>query len=358
TLQGWASDPSTPSNLILGANGIHYGTNALSDRNYLVNGKFWTINGDTLDNAFCCIPTNETLLETACNSYFFNGQTLTSNGTYTANFINAAGCDSIVTIYLTLNQSSSSTIIQSVCNSYVFNGQTLTSSGTYVDTLSNAVDCDSIVTLILTILHNSTAISQTACNSYFFNGQTLTSSGTYTDTLVNTAGCDSLITLNLTITQVNTSTSQSGFVISSNANGATYQWVKCPSYSIIPNETSQTYTAAANGSFAVIVTQNGCTDTSNCVTVTGVGINEHEMDQTIYVYPNPTNGIFTIQKQDPFNGPSSIRILDVTGQVIYTSNFNRPTTQYTINISNQPAGIYLVELKQDEEIARVKVVKE
>jgi len=66
---------------------------------------------------------------------------------------NAAGCDSIITLNLTVNQPSASTISQTICapNSYTFDGQTLTTSGTYMDTLTNASGCDSIVTLNLTV---------------------------------------------------------------------------------------------------------------------------------------------------------------------------------------------------------------
>jgi len=90
------------------------------------------------------------------------------------------------------------------CNDYLWpvNGQTYTTSGTYVDTILTANGCDSIITLNLTIV--STTFNNetiTSCNDYIWliNGQTYTTSGTYTDTIPNANGCDSIITLNLTI---------------------------------------------------------------------------------------------------------------------------------------------------------------
>ena len=147
------------------------------------------------------IPTTSSVeTHTACNTYIWNGQTLTQSGAYVETFTNTASCDSTVTLNLTINQSNSGSATASACESYTWNGQTLTQSGNYTTTLTNAVGCDSIVTLELTILEAShDTLSVTACNFYTWNGQTLTQSGFYSNALTNTAGCDSVITLQLTI---------------------------------------------------------------------------------------------------------------------------------------------------------------
>jgi hypothetical protein len=166
---------------------------------------------DTLQNAASCdsiITLNLTINnssstsfnDTACVSYFFGGQTLASSGSYTDTLQSANGCDSIVTLHLVINQPSANTISQTACGSFFFNGQILTTSGTYLDTLQNANVCDSILTLQLTINQaSSSTLTETACNSYNFNGQILTTSGTYIDTLQNNVSCDSIVTLNLII---------------------------------------------------------------------------------------------------------------------------------------------------------------
>ena len=86
--------------------------------------------------------------------YNFNGRILSLSGEYSDTLVTANGCDSVVSLSLTVNQPSASTISQSICapNSYSFNGQSLTSSGTYFDTLTNAVGCDSVVTLNLSVV--------------------------------------------------------------------------------------------------------------------------------------------------------------------------------------------------------------
>ena len=96
---------------------------------------------------------NDTINDVFCGSYTFNGQVYTNPGTYYQSFININGCDSILTLNLSYD-TSSSTISQSACVSYSLNGQTYTSSGTYIQILTNAAGCDSTITLNLTINPN------------------------------------------------------------------------------------------------------------------------------------------------------------------------------------------------------------
>ncbi|MDF3028033.1 MAG: hypothetical protein K0S23_2340 [Fluviicola sp.] len=96
------------------------------------------------------------------------------------------------------------TINVSACQSYeVPSGdETYVTSGTYMDTIPNAANCDSIITINLTIKNNTTAtISPVACGSYTVpsGDETYMISGTYMDTIPNMAGCDSILTINLTI---------------------------------------------------------------------------------------------------------------------------------------------------------------
>jgi hypothetical protein len=153
------------------------------------------------------IPTNVSIAATICDStsYFFNGQSLSTSGTYLDTFQNVLGCDSFVTLNLTIGSPNSYTFADTSCSStpYTFTGQSLSASGTYYDTLINASGCDSMVTLNLYVKPSSNyTFTDTICyptyySTYYFNGQNLTTSGTYHDTLVSATGCDSIITLNL-----------------------------------------------------------------------------------------------------------------------------------------------------------------
>jgi hypothetical protein len=144
--------------------------------------------------------------QTICQgeSYTLGSQTLTANGLYSEVFSSVQGCDSIINLTLTVNPNSSSTQQVQACGSYQWiDGNTYASSNsTATFTLPNAAGCDSVVTLDLTIL-NATAGTdvRTECDSYqWIDGITYTSSNsTATFTLLNAAGCDSVVTLALTV---------------------------------------------------------------------------------------------------------------------------------------------------------------
>ena len=181
---------------------------------YTWNGKTYTENGDytyiTTATNGCdsivtlhltinkSIATDETVV--ACNSYAWNGQTYTESGDYTYNTTATNGCDSIVTLHLTINKSISTEETITACDSYTWNGKTYTASGDYIYTTTATNGCDSIVTLHLTINKSiATEETITACDSYTWNGETYTESGEYTYTTTATNGCDSIVTLHLTI---------------------------------------------------------------------------------------------------------------------------------------------------------------
>ena len=190
-------------------------------------------------------PTTGTDIQTACNSYtWIDGVTYTSsNSSATYSLTNAAGCDSVVTLNLTINSPTTGTDIQTACNSYTWiDGVTYTSSNSSATySLTNAAGCDSVVTLNLTINSPTTGTDiQTACNSYtWIDGVTYTSSNnSATYSLTNAAGCDSVVTLNLTINSPTTGTD-----IQTACNS--YTWIDGVTYTSSNNSATYTLTNAA-----------------------------------------------------------------------------------------------------------------
>ena len=139
---------------------------------------------------------------TACDEYYWNGTTYTETGIYIDTIPSQAGCDSIVTLTLTINNSITTEQTEVACDSYTWtDGKTYTKSGTYYQYLQTVHGCDSIVVLHLTT-NNSVAIPYevTTCDSYTWsNGVTYTQSGIYYDSLLTIHGCDSVEILTLTI---------------------------------------------------------------------------------------------------------------------------------------------------------------
>jgi hypothetical protein len=127
-------------------------------------------------------PTSSTIAVTSCASYKApDGTVYTTSGTKTAVIPNKAGCDSTITIQLSIIQPTSSTTNASICkgDSLLFNGTYYSTAGTYAKHLTNAVGCDSTATLVLTIKPvptvTNTSLLQTVCSGTSTTLVTLTS---------------------------------------------------------------------------------------------------------------------------------------------------------------------------------------
>lgn len=199
---------------------------------------------------------------------------------------------------------------------------------------------------------------QTACGSYIWiDGNTYTSSNnTATFTLTNASGCDSVVTLDLTIYSIDITTSLTGLTITATNPNATYQWLNCDSnYAAISGETNPTFTATTNGNYAVELTENGCIDTSSCVSITTIGIVENNFGNGLLIYPNPTSGNFTIDLGASYEN-TQILITDLSGKVVQSQNVRQ---EQMLNLSiEEPAGIYFVSIQSGNQKAVIKMVKE
>jgi hypothetical protein len=298
-------------------------------------------------------------VQTACNSFIWiDGVTYTaSNNTATHTLTNSVGCDSVVTLNLTINHSTTGTDIQTACSSFTWiDGITYTSNNNIAThTLTNAVGCDSLVTLNLTINSNTGTDVQTACDSYtWIDGITYTSgNNTATHTLTNAMGCDSVVTLNLTVVTVPVDVTISGTTITANASGLDYQWLDCGNnFTLINGQSNQSYTALANGSFAVKITDGVCADTSDCVNITTVNIAQNESVNSITVYPNPFINELMIES----NGKSArFEIYNALGQIVEKGVI---TEKAIIHTASFKSGVYTIKLESENNIEFIKLIKQ
>lgn len=91
---------------------------------------------------FC---SNETVL--------FKGVNIDAPGTYKDTLVNAVGCDSFLTMVLAKDTAHNITLNKSICryDSFYFNGKYHDTAGTYMATFRNKDGCDSMVTLNLSV---------------------------------------------------------------------------------------------------------------------------------------------------------------------------------------------------------------
>jgi hypothetical protein len=272
-----------------------------------LNGQTYSQSGtftQTIQNAAGCDSvitlnltirqnTSSTLTQSSCGSFTLNGQTYSQSGTFTQTIQNAAGCDSIITLNLSISQPLNRIITQTACGSYTYNGITYTQSGTYFLS-ANLSRCQGSTTLILTIIPNSyTTLNETATGSYNFGNQILTSSGTYTRRLTNYLGCDSIITLNLNILN--------------------------PRAPDINNDNT-----------IVTFTQSD-----------------------VQIFPNPTNALVTINlnsSKDSF----TYKLLTVEGKVLESNIIS--SNRAEVNLSDYPPALYLIEINAEDGSKIIKKV--
>jgi gliding motility-associated-like protein len=151
------------------------------------------------------------LVRCAGQSYTFNGITYTTSQTGLKDTFATAGCDSIVTLNLIVNSYITNTVnlVRCAGQSYIFNGITYTTSQTGLKDTFTTTGCDSIVTLNLTVnpyITNTVNLVRCAGQSYTFNGITYSTSQTGLKDTFATTGCDSIVTLNLTVNPYITNT--------------------------------------------------------------------------------------------------------------------------------------------------------
>jgi hypothetical protein len=99
-------------------------------------------------------PINQTINIQTCGSYSWNGQSYFNSGIYIDTFQTNSGCDSIVTLDLSIYPIEAIVIDTSVIDVFTWNGTEYNSSGTYTQFFSSVFGCDSSVTINLTILEN------------------------------------------------------------------------------------------------------------------------------------------------------------------------------------------------------------
>lgn len=229
-------------------------------------------------------------------------------------------------------------------------------AGTYSCIVTDAMGCPDTTTSV-TLTQPATAItsSQTAtiCSgeTFYVGTNAHTIAGTYNDVIPSSNGCDSTVTTVLTVNSVSsTGVMAAGMTLTATASGAQYQWLDCGNnFAPISGATNQTFTATADGSYAVEISQNGCTDTSVCTTVSTAGLNEWNA-ASVQVYPNPVSDYLTIQSPVAL---SSVTIADLSGKIQAVTG-----TMEKCYVGNLVDGIYLVRITTTEGTTAVyRIVK-
>jgi hypothetical protein len=262
----------------------------------------------------CCTPNTGTDTQSACYSYtWIDGNTYTaSNNTATYTLTNAAGCDSVVTLDLTIN---SATVDagndQTVCLGCA---DIPDDSATLVATGAQSYSWDNGVTNGVAFLPTTTAL-------YTVTG-TDANGCTGTDTVTVFVGARSCVAISI-----------SGLDSASYANQTYYQ-----------SGLDTIYHTNASGCDSIEYID---------ITINHTGINENILKE-VEVYPNPTSDIITLKGISSLTDVSYIHLLDNKGALLRKIGINE--TQ--VDLSSFSTGIYFIEIKHQLGSGRIKVIKQ
>jgi phage-related protein len=195
-------------------------------------------------------------------------------------------------------------------------------------------------TLPATWTGSSTSDNITVTNS--------SSGGNISVTALNGCGSSAAQTLAVTIPSIDISTSTSGNTITATQSGALYQWLDCSaSNAAISGETTQSFTATSNGNYAVKIDLSGCVDTSACVAMTILGLENTAAVSALQLYPNPTMDKVTIA----CSRPTFIRMYNSLGQLLESFMVQQ---NYVLNMEHFSNGVYYLQTSDSKSLKLIK----
>ena len=321
-----------------------------------------------------CVPQYYDLNISACQNYKWNDMVYTESGDYTHTFTDQNGCDSIVTLHLTIAETIYNTISQSTCDEYEWNGITYTEPGSYQQSFTTADGCDSIVTLnlsfdgIIEMTHEFTS-----CDSFTYHGETYEQSGVYSQLVPGSAGCDTLATLRLHIIPTPQGTIEGPIQVYAATDLVTglygyhldlqsqpytsvtwlidnEQWLLYPD-----GDNCQVYvTTPYSATLTAIVEYKGCI--SECtLTINATYFDVEEQEEILVsIYPNPANSSINLACEDI----EEVKIYNLLGQNVLSQQGDG-SNNIQISTNGLDAAIYLVEIRtqRGKTVKRVAIIK-
>ena len=279
-------------------------------------------------------PVESTTLSAAIcegTSYTENGFNVSEAGTYTQNLQTINGCDSVVTLTLTVNPVANTNLTAAICEgtTYTENGFNASEAGTYTQNLQTINGCDSIVTLNLTIstvINNDITAAICEGSVYTENGFNVSEPGTYTQNLRSVNGCDSIVTLNLTVNPTYNIT-----IDASINEGETYE------ENGFSESEAGTYVHTLQSEFGCdsVITLNLTVNSSlNDVVANAIEVS---------LYPNPANA-YTTLKVEGLKEQTPVYLLDIQGRKLkeYIMNIGQETLR--IDLGDLPKGVYTITI--------------
>lgn len=192
------------------------------------------------------------------------------------------------------------------------------------------------------------------------NGATITGlvAGDYTVTITDSLGCEKTQIARVRALDVSIN-NQSPMLIANNASsGVSYQWIDCETGEFVSGQTGKNFMPTTPGSYAVIVSEGSCSDTSECIMVVNTFVSRlASSDVEMNIYPNPSGGQFSIHLKGLSHENTLIEIVNLQGKTLVSRTIgriqNESTTQFDLNLAN---GIYFVKMQSGTNIVVKRLI--
>ena len=244
---------------------------------------------------------------------------------------------------------------ETICTnqSYKLGNKYYSEAGRYTAMLVSSLGCDSMVTVDLSMAHTYSVVLRTVTicegTEYDFFGQKLADAGFYRHILKSKEGCDSILLLRTIVSPLPKP------IITEEGNElivdefASYEWLLngLP----LKRKAGQRLTADLTGDYQVIVANSdGCKDTSDVHSVVITGFRNGEMMTGIEMRPNPAQHMVTVSY--PYTDGAAWRIIiySMDGRVVQQGEYSGEEAR--LNLENLCAGIYLMKIYQGGELRK------
>lgn len=192
--------------------------------------------------------------------------------------------------------------------------------------------------------------------------------GLYTVTVTDDANCQSIAAFILTqpaplvlsdtiILNANAGQADGSILVTVQGGNGKYRFDWYRNDSLLIGENNTVLDSMPAGFYSVLVTDTlGCMISSGILAIGTVGIDEQPGRDRVLIYPNPTSGLIYLYLSLHKYAPVEISVLDMLGRSVYFKRHGMLLQETLImDISEQPAGLYLVQLRLGDSILVYKV---
>jgi len=327
------------------------GTSAIINVNQTGNYFVTTTNNCGIDTSNIIVVTVNTLPTAAAisamgNTTFCEGNSLLLMGN-TGGTWSSGGTSASINVNQTGNYFVTTT---NNCGSVASNTIAVTvnplPTAATISTIGNTTFCEGSTVMLMGNIGGTWSSGGTAASI------NVNQTGNYFVTTTNNCGSVVSNTITVTVNSVDTSVTVGNDTLFANAINASYQWLQCNgNYIAISGDTNQTFTPTQlPASYAVVVTQNSCVDTSACYPIIITSLPNQDKEGAFILIPNPATSQLIVDNGQLKIG--TITIQNTLGEIVYTkTNCN---TIETIDASGFSKGVYFVLVNKKS----LKFVKE